>query len=336
MPGEPGMPSVPNFFIVGAPKCGTTSLAQYLSEHPSIFMCEPKEPSYFARDLIECRTEAAQRETPWRYEETEYLKLFDAARPSHVAVGEASTTYLYSPSAARAIRAVAPGAKIVVMLRDPVELVQALHAQKLLEGEETEHSFEAAWRLQTQRRMGHGFARPPLRPRMLLYGDVGCLGAQVQRLLTVFPRTQAKVILYDDFAADTVSVYREVLSFLDVPDDGRDDFPVHNQNRRVSNRWIHRLATWKFGAVLTPYRYLRRRFGLNFGASIRRQLFDASSSIGMRAAISPELRGELRAYFDRDIGLLEQLLGRSLAAWREDDVRTADARRATRTDEMIK
>src|SRR5262245_55217092 len=133
------MPSVPNLFIVGAPKCGTTSLASYLAEHPSIFMCEPKEPSYFSRELIESRTEAERWETPWRYDESAYLKLFDAAKPTQVVLGEASTTYLYSHRAPAAIRALAPEARIVVMLRDPVELVQALHAQKVLEGEETVH-----------------------------------------------------------------------------------------------------------------------------------------------------------------------------------------------------
>jgi len=320
------MASVPNFFIVGAPKCGTTSLARYLAEHPSIFMCDLKEPSYFARELIECRTDSARRETPWRYEQAEYLKLFDAAQPVHVAVGEASTTYLYSHCAAPAIRALAPAARIIVMLRDPVDLVQALHAQKLLEGEETVHSFEMAWRLQTQRKAGQGFARQPLRPQMLLYGEVGCIGAQLQRWLAVFPRSQVKVVLYDDFAAEPLRVYRDVLTFLGVHDDGREDFPVHNQNRRVTNSWIHRLATSKFGSVLAPYRFLRRQFGLNVGATLRKHLLDASSSTGGRAAISPVLRRELREYFDSDLRLLEDLLGRSLAAWRKGDSTTAEAR----------
>ena len=320
------MASVPNFFIVGAPKCGTTSLARYLAEHPSIFMCEPKEPSYFSRELIESRRDAARRETPWRYEQAAYLKLFDAAQPAHVAVGEASTTYLYSRRAAPEIRALVPEARIVVMLRNPVEFVQALHAQKVLEGEETVYSFEAAWRLQAQRKAGQGFARQPLRPQLLLYGEVGRLGTQLQRWLTVFPRSQVKTILYEDFAAEPLHVYRDVLAFLGVSDDGREDFPVHNQNRRVTNPWVHRLATTKFGAVLAPYRYLRKRFGLDFGAAIRRELFDASSSTGVRAAISPELERELRDYFDTEVRLLEQLLGRNFAAWREGDRTAAEGR----------
>jgi hypothetical protein len=313
------MTSGPNFFVVGAPKCGTTSLARYLSEHPSIFVCDPKEPSYFARELIDMRQDPAAGRTPWRYDEHAYLKLFDAARPEQVAIGEASTTYLYSRCAPGAIQAFAPEARIIVMLRDPVELAHALHAQKLSEGEETVYDFEAAWRLQEKRKQGRGYTRPPLRPTMLLYGDVACIGAQLQRWLTHFPPARVKVILYDEFVAMPAGIYGDVLRFLDVPDDGRRDFPVYNRGRTVSNRWLHRAATWRFGALLEPYRFLRDRFGLDIGAKVRERMWRASSSDEPRDPISEAFERELQEYFAKDVDLLERLLGRSLEAWHADD-----------------
>lgn len=304
----------PNFFIVGAPKCGTTSLARYLSEHPSVFVCEPKEPNYFARDLIDFDDAAGSLEAAWRYDQRAYLGLFASADGRHLAVGEASTTYLYSSHALQEIRNFNPDARIIAMLRNPVDLARSLHAQKLIEGEETVGDFATAWRLQKQRETGGGFERKARRPRLLLYGNVAKLGEQVQRLLQVFPREQVKLILFEEFAAAPAVTYREVLAFLGLPDDGRAQFSVENPGRRITRSWLSLLARWRPKGLFSPLRSLGRRVGLG---RLSARLMAVSSSVMPRDEIDPALRCDLEEFFEEDIRLLESLLGRDLGSWRK-------------------
>src|SRR3954468_1950993 len=117
------MPS-PSFFIVGAPKCGTTSLNDYLRQHPRIFIPERKELHYFGSDLTFLKTQRPTRE--------EYLAHFAAAQPQQIA-GEASVWYLYSQLAAREIHDFCREAKFIIMLRNPVDMMHSLHSQYLYE-----------------------------------------------------------------------------------------------------------------------------------------------------------------------------------------------------------
>lgn len=304
----------PNFFIAGAPKCGTTSLAHYLSEHPSVFVSEPKEPGYFARDLLDFDNMPESLPAAWRYDLRAYLGLFASADGRHLAVGEASTTYLYSNQALREIRNFNPDARIIAMLRNPVDLARSLHAQKLMEGEETVGDFAAAWRLQKQREAGGGFERKPRRPRLLLYGNVARLGEQVQRLLQVFPRQQVKLLLFEEFAAAPAVTYRDVLAFLGLPDDGRSEFSVENPGRRITRSWLSRLARWRPTGLFSPLRRLGRRVGLG---ALSARLITASSSVMPRDEIDPALQCELEEFFAEDVRLLESLLGRDLRSWRK-------------------
>ncbi len=126
----------PNFFIVGAPKSGTSALAKYLGEHPHVFMCSPKEPGFYSSDI---------GSEPKYNSEDSYLKLFSAAREYHLAIGEASTQYLRSHAAAARIMTRYPNARLVVMLRHPIEVVQSWHSQLLLSYVEHTEDFETAW-----------------------------------------------------------------------------------------------------------------------------------------------------------------------------------------------
>ncbi len=127
------MAVTPNFFIVGAPKCGTTALYEYLRPHPSIFMPRHKEPHYFASDL---------GTYPFIKTLDDYRRLFDGAGPQHLRVGEASVYYLRSTTAIANIRAFNPDAKLIAMFRNPVEMVHSLHSQLLYVAEENESDFE--------------------------------------------------------------------------------------------------------------------------------------------------------------------------------------------------
>ena len=134
----------PDFFIIGAPKCGTTALVSYLSEHPDVFMSEPKEPHFFADDFPHYKKYIPTIDA--------YERLFeDAALKPATRVGEASVWYLYSEYAIKNIHKYRPDAKLIVMLRDPVEVMQSLHKQLLWTMDENQPSFEKALELMPMR-----------------------------------------------------------------------------------------------------------------------------------------------------------------------------------------
>jgi hypothetical protein len=146
----------PDFFIVGAGRSGTTALWRYLSEHPRVFMPRVKEPRFFADDMPGLMNRVAALE--------DYLALFEDATEEDVAVGEASPQHLYSRTAIRNIREFAPQARLVVMLRNPVEMARSAHAECLYWFVEDEPDFERAWRLQARRRRGERI--PPARTQV--------------------------------------------------------------------------------------------------------------------------------------------------------------------------
>jgi hypothetical protein len=141
-------PSIkPNFFIIGAPKSGTTSLANYLSAHPEVHFSDPKEPKYFHSDF--------HPEHRYALDEGGYLGCFDPGEMSRCsAVGEGTVWYLYSEVAVSRILEFNPEARLIAMLRNPVDLAYSLHSQLLYGGHENLESFEEAWRAQEDRAQG--------------------------------------------------------------------------------------------------------------------------------------------------------------------------------------
>ena len=289
--------SKPNFFILGAPKCGTTSLAAWLAEHPQIYLSPEKEPHFFNTDhkrflnLLES-----------------YEQLFAGATRQHVAVGEASVWYLYSAEAVPNILAYNQRAKFIVMLRNPVDMAPSLHEELVFTGRENKADFAEAWRLQDARRQGHSLPRMVWEPKYVQYGELCKLGHQVARLFELVPREQVKLILLEDVARDPGAVYRSVLEFLEVPDDGRINFPVHNQAKTRRWPWLLPIA-WAITS-------LKRTLGIDGGLGIWTRVDGQNRIERPRAAVSLELRAELSAYFDSDIELLQRLIGRDLSHWR--------------------
>ena len=211
-------PRLPNLFVVGAPKCGTTAWVEYLRTHPEIFIPKAKERCYFALDLPNFRlTRTAE----------DYAELFAGAGEAKV-VGEASAMYLFSEAAAAAIHEHDPGSKILIFLREQEDYLPSLHNQFLWEFAEEIEDFETAWRRSGQRPVGTVPAGC-LEPRTLDYKAMGRFGEQVARYLAVFPVEQVRVIWFRDWVADPRSTYLDILGFLGLEDDGRSDFPPINQ-----------------------------------------------------------------------------------------------------------
>lgn len=301
----------PNFFILGAPKCGTTALFHYLAGHPNVFVPAVKEPYFFASDITFRHA---------RYQdERAYRSLFEGATDGHLAVGEASVWYLFSDVAAERIREFDSDARVIVMLRNPVDMFRSLHNQMITNLWEDELDPERAWRLQPERRRGAHVSGLCDDPRLLLYGQTCALGAQVDRLLTVFPADQVRMILYDDLVSDPREMYEGTLRFLGLPEEGRSDFPLVNVahaprslklarlhqriDRAIASRPVLRPAQ----ALLAPLRPASR--------SIRR-LNDRPTR---KRQISARFREELRDFFEADVNRLAAVVGRDLSHWKATD-----------------
>lgn len=288
----------PTFFVVGGPKCGTTSLAQYLGAHPQVFMCTPKEPTFFNSDFTNRYTTSLE----------DYVGYFrDVPRPVRVA-GEASPLYLASEVAAANILAFEPSAKFIAMVRNPLEMAPSLHSQKLRDGIEVIDRFEAAWQAQKERAQGGRVPAGCRDVRVLLYGPMCRLGEQVDRLLATAGAERVHVVVFDDLCADPRAVYRATLAFLGVDDDGREDFEVYNANtgpRSMVLRRVHRSVN-----------RVKHRLGITAGFGLNKWLARYNTVLQARAALPPALRREMVAYFRADVERLEIVLGRPLAeAW---------------------
>jgi len=296
----------PNFFIVGAPKCGTTALHQYLHPHPNVFMPRVKEPHFFAADLGNYRIIKTM---------DDYVKMFAESTPAHTRVGEASVYYLRSSVAIPAIHTFNPDAKIIAMFRNPVDMVYALHSELLYWSEETVADFEVAWQLQERRRQG--FDLPTCRsPLLIQYAEVGQFGTQTQRLLASFPRAQVKLILFDDFATSPGKVYDEVIEFLGIPHDNRTNFPRINENRRVRMLWLKHFIRRPPPLLRQTYVSLKRMVGGKPLESLKREIVTRNSLKAPRPPLPPAFRAELVESFRDEVGLLSELCGRDLSHWR--------------------
>src|SRR2546428_2157344 len=212
----------PNFFIVGGPKCGTTAVYTYLASHPEIFMSPIKEPQLFASDIL-----GDQRRIRTI---SEYLACFAAAGDQRRIV-EASTAYLGSKVAASEIRAFSPDARIVVMLRNPVDVIYAQHSQRVFSNMEHIVEFEAALESQEPRIWRSG----PFKNQEIVrlsYRELSRFAQQLRMYFDIFGREYVAVILYDDFKNNPRAIYEDLLRFLGVAW-SETDFRTVNANRRA-------------------------------------------------------------------------------------------------------
>lgn len=300
---------VPNFFIAGAPKCGTTAIATYLGDHPSVFISNPKEPFYWCSDFSGLRDYTRVRTI------SEYDALFSGRRTEHKVVGEGSTEYLRSAVAVPAILNYNPSAKFLVLLRNPVELVYAFHQTQVFTMSEDVSSFEDAWRMQNLRSEGRNFPAGCIDPCLLKYREVGSLGTQLQRFFEIVPESQRRVVLFDEFTSNPAATYESILEFLGLTTDGRTSFPVVHEARSQRFRAVHRF-------VRRPPRFLAgpamrcRRFLNSYKTGIVPKLKGLFSHKQKREKLPVEFERELRREFAEEVELLETLLHKDLKSWR--------------------
>jgi len=291
----------PDFFILGAPKCGTTSLAEWLREHPRIFMCDPKEPHYFNTDS----GHHAALSLP------HYESFFVDADSSHLAVGEASVWYLVSDVAVGNILAYQPHARFIVCIRNPIEMAVSLHDQKRFTGDEPIADFLEAWRAQEGRRNGT-LPKPKVCADLkhFMYGTSCLLGSQLKRLYSQVDTERVMVVVMDDIKSEPSGVYSHVLNFLGVPDDGRSDFPPSNRAKERRFPWVR--------TVQRRVHLAKGQLGITSGTGLGRIINTWNRRQRPRAPLPTETLQILRAYFRDDINLCGELLQRNLSSWLQD------------------
>jgi hypothetical protein len=204
---------MPDFFIVGHAKCGTTALYAMLRHHPCLFMPFLKEPQFFAPEM---------RADPWRSRGLpqtleDYAALFAPATPEQLA-GEASPSYLRSPTAAEQIAATAPAARIVAILREPSSFLRSLHLQFVQTMIEPEIDLGKALGLEDSRSRGQNLPRHGYWQQALMYSQHVRYVEQLRRFHAGFPREQVLTVIYDDFRADNDATARQIMRFLGVDD----------------------------------------------------------------------------------------------------------------------
>jgi hypothetical protein len=310
----------PNFFIVGAAKAGTTSLYHYLDQHPDVYMSPLKEPCYFS---FEVRPENFETDSQWRAMEAvedvrrylngpmnekrregiicewkDYVRLF-AGATTQTAVGESSVSYLWSKTAARKIAAQMPQARIIMVLRSPVERAFSQYLHTVSDGYITE-SFQSYVRA-SLRRSGDRFSLYHPFLEMGFYHD------QVQRYFDHFPRKQIGIWFYEETVKRPREFLREVLDFLGVDSAFTPDISKRHNQPHIARmvkpaQTLRRLGVWQM---------LRRATPAPMRGRLRGALYRPTGSVTMDAAD----RALMLDFYRGDIYRLEGLLNRDLSAW---------------------
>lgn len=314
----------PNFFIVGAPKCGTTAMFSYLSRHPEIFVSQRKEFNYFCDDLTFRNASGLFRYTGV----DDYLAHFSGWN-GQKRIGEASVWYLYSSRAAENIRNLCPDALIIAMIRNPVDMIYSLHSQLLINGDENIDDFESALAAEADRTQNR---RNPRTDQMscplqgLWYTEVGMYSHQIRRYHDIFGKERVKVIVYDEFRADTPRIYSDVLEFLGVHDISLQHFDIVNARREVRNPQL-----WRFLKFGPPG--LRRVWRAALPARVRGAALRWINQKNAVVRPPPPMKSVTRTYlqdlFRPEVERLSALLDRDLMPW----VDTADGQLLETTEE---
>tara|TARA_Y100000768_G_scaffold194258_1_gene145786 strand:- start:2670 stop:3557 length:888 start_codon:yes stop_codon:yes gene_type:complete len=290
--------SKPNFFIIGAPKCGTTSLYNYLNSHSQITMSHPKEPHYFSKDI----------ENGGIRNKEKYIDCFSHGKRNAIAIGESSTLYLYSKVAVQNIYNYSRDAKFITMIRNPIEIARSFHQVALKVFGEIETDFQKAWLLEDNRKSGMNIPIGCIDPKLILYGDIAKLGQQVKRLLSKISSDKIHFVLYDDFKSSTESEYIKVLNFLNVDIELPHCFSSYNKTHRIKNEAITKITN--YGSALKKKMNIKTKF------NIADKIHKMNITDDPLDYLPENFLLKMENFFKYDTILLSRLIKKDLSKWR--------------------
>ncbi len=312
--------------IVGAPRCGTTALSDFLAGHPDVCFATPKEPHYFTLNDFRQAGEAELRDIV----AGDYLpRYFSRCHGDERLLAEGSVSYLYSPETTAQILRIWPAAKFIICLRDPMALLPSLHLRNLYQGDETVENFAEAWRLTDARARGAAVPRSCIDPRLLRYDEVGRLGRYLEAFLERMGRERCHLVFYDDLVASPSRVIADLLEFLGLPDDGRHSLPRARGGRIYRVGWLQRFLKRPpvvMRGVMAGWHYRQRVKKLKKRPAVVEaavagviRLHKAALRLNGRPArpapVPVDVRREIRAAFVEDVARLSRLTGRDLSHW---------------------
>jgi hypothetical protein len=299
--------ALPNFFVIGVPKAGTTALHVALAQHPRLYMSEVKEPKFFLCDGPPPTRGGpgdakSFRERIWRRDE--YEALF-ARAPEGALCGESTPFYLYDPDAQRRLHEAVPDARLIAVLRDPIDRAHSNWTHLWSAGLEPEGDFVTACRLE-RRRAEAGWAQ------FWRYLDLGRYGEQLQRLYTRFGRGQVLLLRYRQLRDEPVPTLDRICRFLGVEPGLLREVPAANVTTHATASLKNRMLSALLRALSAVDQYLPGPIVRRGGDALSRLI---QSEQRRRSPLTAEQRAELIPHFAADVALLEELTGASFADW---------------------
>ncbi|MGE5562849.1 MAG: sulfotransferase family protein [Bacillota bacterium] len=325
------MPSVSDIdrflFIVGAPRCGTTTMARWLQAHPQVLFPFVKEPHFFTQHDLRALGEEDLR----TFVEREYLDHFFPEPEGERRVGaDASVSYLYAPEQLEPALKLWPKSRFVVAVRDPLSLLPSLHKRLIFTGDENIRRFEDAWAAIPDRAAGRRIPWSTIEPRWLRYDEAGRYATYVERLFAAVGKERCLVMVFDDLVSDPAGQHRRLLEFA-----GLDPMPAPELKPEREGKGVRFLLLQQLlkrpPRVLLPYLASVRhhgRFDKQAGAkakkstppgkgkkSLRKRLLHWNRMPDEKRPIPMSVQREIKERFQDEVDRLGTLIGRDLSHW---------------------
>jgi hypothetical protein len=294
----------PNFFLIGAPKCGTTTVADWLSQNDQCFFSEIKEPHYYADKYV-----AKYNKNFNQKNKEEYLKLFEKSTENHIAIGEGSTHYLREEKSLQKIYNDNPNAKIIVCLRNPVDMARSLHSHLVWWGREQYEDFEKGWKMQNIRKTGKKILPWAYNPETLQYAEMCKTGTQIQKLVNIFPKEQIIFITIDEIKNHPQKTYEEICSFLKI----NQNQIIQKNIKNVSKIRKHHILNLILQAIASKKRLP------SVVAKIINKINNKNTTLKKPKKINETEREILTRFFSEEVKLIEKITKKDLNNWKHNE-----------------
>jgi hypothetical protein len=294
--------ALPDFFIIGAPKCGTTTLYGWLGQHPQA-NAPHKEPGFFSQDL------EPTAHLPTHIPSLEaYEAIFDTDDPAVLVSGEATPKYLYSDNALDQIARLRPDARIIICLRDPIDLALSFHNQKIREGAECEPDFARAWSRAVIARAPGPLSLEPWLDGRINYAFWASYGRRLEQVFSRFPRRNIRIYTIQDLKQDPEGTFRDLCGFLGISQTCQVSLTPSNPGYHIRSARLH-LAMIALKRRMAPVLRLIARARGKEGLGILKLARRLNSSAGHYASsVSPQLKEEMKRALAADRARAERLL----------------------------
>lgn len=308
-------------FIVGAPRCGTSTLWRIFSQHPDVCFSSVKEPHFFSRFDFGSDDDSTLKERVSRA----YVDRFFGGRQNDSLLMEASPTYFYAPEQMRTVLRLWPDAKFIIALRDPMTMIPSLHSRLLITGDETVSDLKTAWGLVSERREGRRIPRSCIDPRFLRYDEAARFATHLKNFLEIVGEDRCRVVLLDDLSSDPHRSYEDLCNFLDLRPWPQTKFKIDRTNRSCRVKWVQRLLnrpprrvqTWLASDQFLEREGLARKNSrlLKTAASLRKRILRWNEYPAERTPLDAELKLEIAGHYRREVEALSAMIGRDLSHW---------------------